>query len=214
MTPTGERDGVVELGLEGQAMDGPADRAFEPVGDLAAGKLLRQADVRPGAGQGGVEGRAGGRGRRSRARRGRASSRSASRAGPRRPRSIPTPSRPWSLAAGAAAGASRPSGPSRARRASRIESGEVPVPALAGLAAEPDQVAGHPERGQAGEVVARGSRSAPRRRRPAPGRPTSGRRSSASPAIALWRKSASAVTPDPRVGRRRAGRTGRPGRAC
>ena len=202
VTPTSRRDGVVEPGLEAEVVDRAADRAFEPVGDLAAGERLGQADVGPGAGQGGVEGRAGGRGRRSRGRRGRASSRSASRAGPRRPEVVPEPNRRPGRSAGAPCGCSGPAG--RAGRGCRRAS-----PGR-GSSAGPGR-----SRGRAGSGSGP-SRAWPGWRRPAPvrslgGEPAVGRPGSVdqrataafgSPATTLWRRIASAVARDPRVGRR------------
>ena len=50
-----ERGGPSELGLDRQAVGRCRRRAFEPVGDPPAGERLRQPDLRPGGGQGGLQ---------------------------------------------------------------------------------------------------------------------------------------------------------------
>ena len=47
-----ERHRMLEPRLEVEVVDGAADRAVQPVADRAAGEVLAEADVRPGAGQG------------------------------------------------------------------------------------------------------------------------------------------------------------------
>ena len=125
---------MVELGLEGQAVDRPADRAFEPVAGLAAGVLAGQADVGPGAGEDGVEARGSGRGRRSRGRRCRAWPRSASSGAPRR-----RWSRRWRAGHGRPPGRGpdgEAEGPEPGEQGVEDREGEVPDPTLAGLPAQ------------------------------------------------------------------------------